>query len=129
MRIENQGPKCWVNIPIRLLKTFNRNIAKLVELWLECWHVMYQADGLIGPDHMGVVRRSIVRGIAAGKPAQTYWDPAIARNAVAIAKRITAVAMIPAQVYRQAIKGSEVIVQASVAAHGGQSEVPEIVRP
>ena len=35
-----------------VLKTYNRRMAKLVELWPECWHLIYQADDLMRSEHM-----------------------------------------------------------------------------
>ena len=56
------------------LKTYNRRIAKLVELWPECWRIIYQADDLMRSEHMEKIRRKIVREINDGGAKPAYWD-------------------------------------------------------
>ena len=56
------------------LKTYNRRIAKLVELWPECWHIIYQADDLMRSEHMEKIRRKIAREVNEGGTKPAYWD-------------------------------------------------------
>ena len=53
------------------LKTSKWKAAKLVELWLERWHIIRQADDSMRSNQMKKVRRRVLRGIGVGKRAPT----------------------------------------------------------
>ncbi|MDE0840171.1 MAG: hypothetical protein OSB41_14110, partial [Kiritimatiellae bacterium] len=58
------------------LEAYEGCIEKLVALWGDAWHLIYQADDLFRAEHCERVRRAIAADVTAGNPSPPTWSAA-----------------------------------------------------
>ena len=58
------------------LDIYYKNLAKLMRLWPECWHLVYEADDNMRAEHIERIQRKVATDIARGGAPPDHWDPA-----------------------------------------------------